>query len=255
MKELMDFRNKIVLVTGSARGIGYAVAEGFAGQGAHVIINATTQQNAERAAAKIRASGGMASACGFNLLNQAEIRQAIDHIENEIGAIDVLVNNAGTSPSANSFFDVEESDWNRVVEVNQNALFRVTQAVSRYMVKRRKGKIINITSMAGLLALRGKVAYSASKAAANMITKNAGAELGGFNIQVNAIAPGYIKTDMTDAFFNDEKAVALLKSRTPSVRFGEVGDIRNAALFLASPMADFINGHVLSVDGGMSVII
>lgn len=254
MTTLFSLENKRVLITGSARGIGFLMAKGLCEAGAEVIINATNQQGAERAAALLQQQGFKAHAMAFNVTQSAEVNAAVAKIESEIGPIDVLVNNAGIQ-RRRPFLEFPEQDWNEVIAVNQTAVFLVSQAVARQMVTRQKGKIINIGSMQSELGRDTITPYAASKGAVTMLTRGMCVELARHNIQVNGIAPGYFKTEMTQALADDEAFTSWLCKRTPAARWGNPEELIGAAVFLASKASDFVNGHLLFVDGGMRVAV
>ncbi|QKJ88744.1 Gluconate 5-dehydrogenase [Paramixta manurensis] len=254
MSALFSLENKRALVTGSGRGIGFLLARGLAEAGAEVIINATTQQGAERAAAQLRDDGHRAHALAFDVTQSSAVQAAVERIEEEIGAIDILVNNAGIQ-RRRPFLEFPEQDWNEVIAVNQTAVFLVSQAVARKMVARKQGKIINIGSMQSELGRDTITPYAASKGAVTMLTRGMCVELARHNIQVNGIAPGYFKTEMTQALADDADFTAWLTKRTPAARWGDPQELIGAAVFLASKAADFVNGHLLFVDGGMRVAV
>lgn len=254
MTTLFSLNNKRALVTGSARGIGFLMAKGLAQAGAEVIVNATTQEGAERAATELREQGFTAHAVAFNVTQSAEVNQAIEHIEQNIGPIDILVNNAGIQ-RRHPFLEFPEQEWNEVIAVNQTAVFLVAQAVARKMAERKQGKIINIGSMQSELGRDTITPYAASKGAVAMLTKGMCVELARYNIQVNGIAPGYFKTEMTQKLADDEAFTSWLCKRTPAARWGDPEELIGAAVFLSSKASNFVNGHLLFVDGGMRVAV
>ncbi len=254
MSTLFSLANKRVLITGSGRGIGFLMAKGLAEAGAEVVINATTQQGADQAASQLREAGHQAHAVAFDVTQSSEVNAAVEQIESQIGAIDVLVNNAGIQ-RRRPFLEFPEQDWNDVIAVNQTAVFLVSQAVARRMTERQRGKIINIGSMQSELGRDTITPYAASKGAVTMLTRGMCVELARHNIQVNAIAPGYFKTEMTQALADDEAFTAWLTKRTPAARWGNPEELIGAAVFLASKASDFVNGHLLFVDGGMRVAV
>lgn len=253
MNQLFSLANKRALVTGSSRGIGYVLAQGLAEAGAQVIINATSQTGAEAAANKLREAGYQASACAFDVTDAEQIQAAVLTIE-KAGPIDILINNAGIQ-RRHAFLDFPEAEWDKIIAVNQTAVFLVSQAVARQMKRRGRGKIINIGSMQSELGRDTITPYAAAKGAVNMLTRGMCVELARFNIQVNAIAPGYFKTDMTTALVEDEAFSNWLAKRTPAQRWGEPHELIGAAVFLASQAANFVNGQLLFVDGGMRVAV
>jgi len=254
MGQLFSIEGKRVLLTGSARGIGFLLARGLAGAGAEVIVNATTLEGAEKGAAHLRELGLRAHAKAFDVTQSAQVKQAVDEIEAEWGAIDVLVNNAGIQ-RRRPFLEFPEQDWNDVIAVNQTAVFLVSQSVAKKMVERQQGKIINIGSMQSELGRDTITPYAASKGAVTMLTRGMCVELARHNIQVNAIAPGYFVTEMTQALADDPAFTGWLTKRTPAARWGKPEELIGAAVFLASGASNFVNGHLLFVDGGMRVAV
>ncbi|MGK8934516.1 gluconate 5-dehydrogenase [Pluralibacter gergoviae] len=250
MKNLFDLTGKRALITGSARGIGNLLAGGLAEYGAHVLINDRRQEKADAAAQALRDKGYRAGGVAFDVTKSAEVSAAIAHIENDIGPIDILINNAGIQ-RRHPFTEFPEQEWDEVIDVNQKGVFIVSQQVAKYMMARRAGKIINIGSMQSELGRKTITPYAASKGAVKMLTRSMCAELAEYNIQVNAIAPGYFATDMTEALVNDEAFSSWLYQRTPAARWGKPEELIGSAVFLASAAADFVNGHLLFVDGGM----
>lgn len=250
MKNLFDLTGKRALITGSARGIGNLLAGGLAEYGAHVLINDRRQEKADAAAQALRDKGYRAGGVAFDVTKSAEVSAAIAHIENDIGPIDILINNAGIQ-RRHPFTEFPEQEWDEVIDVNQKGVFIVSQQVAKYMMARRAGKIINIGSMQSELGRKTITPYAASKGAVKMLTRSMCAELAEYNIQVNGIAPGYFATDMTEALVNDEAFSSWLYQRTPAARWGKPEELIGSAVFLASAAADFVNGHLLFVDGGM----
>ena len=254
MNQLFSLKGQRVLLTGSARGIGFLLARGLAEAGAEVIVNATTSEGAEKGAAQLRELGLRAHAKAFDVTQSAQVKQAVDDIEAEWGAIDVLVNNAGIQ-RRRPFLEFPEQDWNDVIAVNQTAVFLVSQIVAQKMVARQRGKIINIGSMQSELGRDTITPYAASKGAVTMLTRGMCVELARYNIQVNAIAPGYFVTEMTQALADDPAFTGWLTKRTPAARWGKPEELIGAAVFLASAASNFVNGHLLFVDGGMRVAV
>lgn len=254
MNDLFSLAGKNVLITGSAQGIGYLLATGLGKYGAQIIVNDINQERADAAVEKLRAADIRAVAAPFNVTKKAEIDAAIARIEEQTGPIDVLVNNAGIQ-RRHPFNDFPEQEWNDVIAVNQTAVFLVSQAVTRRMVERQAGKVINICSMQSELGRDTITPYAASKGAVKMLTRGMCVELARHNIQVNGIAPGYFKTEMTKALVEDEAFTAWLCKRTPAARWGDPQELIGAAVFLSSKASDFVNGHLLFVDGGMLVAV
>ncbi|MCL5500132.1 5-keto-D-gluconate 5-reductase [Phytobacter palmae] len=254
MNDLFSLAGKNVLITGSAQGIGYLLATGLGKYGAQIIVNDINQERADAAVEKLRAADIRAVAAPFNVTKKAEIDAAIARIEEQTGPIDVLVNNAGIQ-RRHPFNDFPEQEWNDVIAVNQTAVFLVSQAVTRRMVERQAGKVINICSMQSELGRDTITPYAASKGAVKMLTRGMCVELARHNIQVNGIAPGYFKTEMTKALVEDEAFTSWLCKRTPAARWGNPEELIGAAVFLSSKASDFVNGHLLFVDGGMLVAV
>ncbi len=240
--------NQIAVVTGAGRGIGRAIALKYAAEGADVVVISRTQENSEKVAAEIRALGRKAWAHAVDVADAAAVNAAAEKILADAGEVDILVNNAGVTRDG-LLMRMSDADWDTVVDTNLKGAFLVTKAFSRAMIKARSGRIINISSVIGLIGNAGQCNYAASKAGLIGFTQSCAKELAGRGITVNAIAPGFIQTDMT-AELKEEMKAALLK-QIPLGRFGEAEDIAGAALYLASPAARYVTGQVLTVDGGM----
>ncbi len=239
---------KTALVTGASRSIGEAVAMDLARMGADVVVTDSGGGLSERVAAEIRAMGRRSRALSFDLGNQGEVETALAELAKEFDAIDILVNNAGLTRD-NLLLRMKEEDWDRVLAVNLKGAFLLTRALSRGMVKRRFGRIVNISSIVGVMGNAGQANYAASKAGLIGFTRSVARELAGRNILVNAIAPGFIQTSMTDGLPEAVKE-GMLKS-IPLARFGTVQEVSRVVAFLVSPDAGYITGQVLNVDGGM----
>jgi 3-oxoacyl-[acyl-carrier protein] reductase len=245
MKQL---ENQIAVVTGAGRGIGRAIALKFASEGADVVCVSRTAENSEKVAAEVRALGRKAWALAADVSDAAAVSAAAEKILAECGKVNILVNNAGVTRDG-LLMRMSEADWETVLNTNLKGAFLFTKALTRAFVKQRSGRIINVASVIGLIGNAGQANYAASKAGLIGFTQSIAKELGSRNITVNALAPGFIETDMTAALSAEMKA-GLLKS-IPLNSFGQPDDIANAALFLASPGARYITGQVLTVDGGM----
>lgn len=230
------------------------MATGLADQGAEIIVNDVTHEKAETAVSKLRDLGYTAYPMAFDVTKKNEVDKAIDKIESDIGAIDVLINNAGIQ-RRHPFTEFPEQEWNDVISVNQTAVFLVSQAVAKKMINRKEGKIINICSMQSELGRDTITPYAASKGAVKMLTRGMCVELARYNIQINGIAPGYFKTEMTKALVENEEFTSWLTKRTPAARWGDPEELIGAAVFLSSKASDFVNGHLLFVDGGMLVAV
>lgn len=245
---------RLALVTGSSAGIGRVLAQGLAQAGASVVINGRNSERVAQTVAEFRAQGLLAHACAFDTTDAPGAQQAVAQIERDWGAIDILVNNAGITRRA-PFTELAVSDWQAVQRTNVDGLFFVAQAVTQQMVKRGRGKVINICSVQSEVGRPGLAAYATSKGAVKMLTKAMAIDLAPHGIQVNAIGPGYFKTELTASLVADEKFNAWLTNRTPQRRWGELPELAPAAVFLASDAASFVNGHVLYVDGGITATL
>ena len=245
------FENKIVLVTGAGRGIGASIAKCFASEGAEVIVNYSgNDEAAQKTVDEITATGGQAQKYKCSVNDSESVKVMIDEIIKKFGRIDILVNNAGITKDG-LMLRMTDEDFDRVIDVNLKGTFNCTKYVSKYMLKQKSGKIINISSVVGLSGNAGQVNYSASKAGIIGITKSAAKELSSRGITVNAVAPGYVDTDMTKVL-SDNIRNEILKN-IPLQRMGNVEDISNCVAFLASEDASYITGQVISVDGGMHI--
>ena len=241
----IDLSGKVALVTGSTRGIGRAIAETLAGAGALVAVVGRDLARAEAAAAEI-GHGARGFACDVS--DTAQVTALVAAVEAAFGTLDILVNNAGLTKD-NVVMRLKDEDWDAVIDANLRGAFASIRAASRGMMKRRSGRIINISSIVGVIGNRGQANYAASKAGLIGLTKSVAKELASRNILCNAVAPGFIATDMTAALGPEQTKA--LESQIPLERLGRPGDIASAVAFLASDHAAYITGQVLVVDGGM----
>lgn len=245
---MSQLENQIAVVTGAGRGIGRAIALKFAAEGADVVCISRTAENAEKVAGEVRALGRKAWAHAVDVADAEAVNAAAERILGECGKVDVLVNNAGVTRDG-LLMRMSDADWDAVLNTNLRGAFLVARAFSRTMIRQRSGRIINISSVIGLMGNAGQCNYAASKAGLLGFTMSAARELASRGITVNALAPGFIETDMTSGL-NEAMRAELLK-RIPLGSFGQAEDIAGAALFLASPAGRYITGQVLTVDGGM----
>ena len=246
---VMRFENQVAVVTGAGRGIGHAIALRLAKEGARVASVSRTEANAQKTADEINAArADAAKAYAVNVADQAAVQKAAEQIFADFGRVDILVNNAGVTRDGLSM-RMSMDDWDTVLNTNLKGAFNFTQAVMRPMIKQRSGRIINISSIAGLIGNAGQANYAASKAGLIGLTKTLARELASRGITVNAVAPGLIETDMTTVL-SDEIRQNILKN-VPLGKLGEPDDIAGAVAYLASAEAKYITGQVLTVDGGM----
>jgi 3-oxoacyl-[acyl-carrier protein] reductase len=250
MATTIDLSGQVALVTGSRRGLGKSIAMKLAEAGADIVINdiAMGQEEAEATAAEIRAMGRRAIAVCGDVSKPEEATELIEKAWTDMGKIDILVNNAGITRD-NLLIRMSDDEWQSVININLSGAFYCTRAVAKKMMKARYGRIINIASVIGLMGNAGQTNYAASKAGLIGMTKANAKELAARGITVNAIAPGFIISAMTDKLNDDQKLK--MQNQIPLDRFGTADDVANAVVFYASPLAGYTTGHVLNVDGGM----
>lgn len=242
---LIDLSGKVALVTGSTRGIGRAIAETLAGAGARVAVVGRDLVRAQTAAAEI---GHEAKGFACDVSDTAQVTALVSDVEAAFGTLDILVNNAGLTKD-NVIMRLKDEDWDSVIDANLRGAFASIRAATRGMMKRRSGRIINISSVVGVIGNRGQSNYAASKAGLIGLTKSVAKELASRNILCNAVAPGFIATDMTAALGDEQRKA--LEGQIPLERLGSPADIASAVAFLASDHASYITGQVIVVDGGM----
>jgi 3-oxoacyl-[acyl-carrier protein] reductase len=245
---MFDVSGKTVLITGGSRGIGYSIAEAFVEHGANVVISSRSEGVLNEAAQSLGGNGGQVTAIPSDVSQMDSVQELISSTIDTYETLDVVINNAGITRD-NLMLRMSEDDWDSVIDINLKGTFWCTKIASRQMLKQRAGTIINISSVVGVTGNPGQVNYAASKSGILGLTKSAAQELASRNITVNAIAPGYIETEMTDKL--NEKQRDELTTRIPLSRIGSPADIAGLAIFLASPAASYITGQVFRVDGGM----
>lgn len=244
----MRLKDKVALVTGGARGIGRAIALLFAKEGADLVIIDVNLQEAQNTCREIEALGRKSLALQADVTDYAKVEEALNKILDKFTKVDILVNNAGITKD-NLLLRMSEAEWDAVLNVNLKGSFNCIKAVSKAMIKQRAGRIINIASIIGITGNAGQANYSASKAGIIALTKTAAKELASRNIQVNAVAPGFIQTEMTAKL--PEELKQKMKEAIPLNRFGSPENVAAVCLFLASEEADYITGQTIVVDGGM----
>ena len=246
MSDAQTLKGEIVLVTGASRGIGAAIADELAAQGATVIGTATSASGAQAIGERLAAQGGHGRE--LNVTDPAAVEGLIDAVTKEFGAISILVNNAGITRD-NLLMRMKDEDWQAILDTNLTSVYRTSKAVMRGMMKARKGRIINIASVIGVTGNAGQANYAAAKAGIIAFSKSLAKEIGSRGVTVNVVAPGFIDTDMTRAMPEDAKAA--LVGQIALGRLGEPADIARAVAFLAGPSASYITGETLHVNGGM----
>jgi gluconate 5-dehydrogenase len=250
INELFDLSQRKALITGSARGLGFVIARGMAQAGAAIILNDVVQDRLEGSVRVLREEGLNAFGYAFDITDPVAVAHNVETIEREVGPIDILMNNAGIQ-IRHPLEDFPEEDWEKILKINLTGVYLVSKYVARGMIARQRGKIINMCSMQSELGRPTITPYAASKGGVKMLVRGMATEWGKYNIQVNGIGPGYFITDMTRALVEDEKFNAWLCGRTPANRWGDPRELIGAAIFLASKASDYVNGHILYVDGGM----
>lgn len=253
MSDKLD--GKVALVTGASRGIGRAIAKSFSAAGAKVVLASRKQPGLDKVAQEIRNAGGTALPRATHTGESVAIENLIQEITAEFGGIDILVNNAATNPHFGPILTADEGQWEKILDTNLVGYFRMAKACYQSMVSRGGGKIINIASIAGMTPEPGMGVYCVSKSGVLMLTKVLAAEMAKDNIQVNAIAPGFVRTKFSAAIWNDPEMNRATLQRIPQKRMAEPQEISGAALYLASNESSFMTGETLVIDGGQSLSI
>ncbi len=246
-----DLSGRVALVTGGGGGLGFAIAEGLARAGARIALNGRNVDKLEASAARLSADGFEVHVVPFDVTDRAAVRAGVAKLERAAGAVDILVNNAAMNKRG-PLDGYAEADWRELIAANLDGPFHVTQAVLPGMTSRRAGKIVNICSIASDLGRPNIVPYAVSKGGLKQLTRALAVELAPLDIQVNGIAPGFFRTEMNSALIADAEFSAWVQKRTPAGRWGEPPEIAGAAVFLASPVANYVTGTILYVDGGFT---
>lgn len=247
-----DLSGRTALVTGGSQGLGLAMGRALASVGAHVVLSSRNEAGLIREAETIRESGGEASILVMDLQDRDQIRNAPDRLDREVGGFDILIHSAGIIDRS-SFEHSTEDGWDVVIATNLTSTYLLAKAFSPMMARRRWGRIINVGSVLSVLSKPNSVAYTASKHGLAGLTKSLSIELGSSGILVNAICPGYIRTEINTGLQNNADVSRMVEARTPLGRWGEAEDLGGAAIFLASDASAFITGHLLMIDGGLSI--
>ena len=251
---LFDLTGRTALVTGSSRGLGRAMAEGLADAGASIVLNGADPTRLAAACAELRGSGRAVHEACFDVTDEAAVLAAFERLDREGIAVDILVNNAGIQ-FRRPMVDLATEDWRRVIETNLTSAFVIGREAARRMIPRGRGKIINIGSLTSELARATIAPYTVAKGGIKMLTRAMAAEWGEHGLQANAIGPGYMITDMNQALIENPAFDAWVKARTPARRWGKPEELIGAAVFLASPASDYVNGQIIYVDGGMISVL
>lgn len=252
---LFDISNRLALITGSSRGLGYTMARGLAERGARVVLHGRNPQKLADAAEALQAeTGGEIAFVAFDVTDNAAVEQGVAELVTAHGVPDVLVNNAGLQKRA-PFADFDPADWDAVLRTNLSSTFYVAHALAGRMSERGSGKIINLGSVQSMLARETIAPYAASKGGVAMLTKGMAADLARYGIQVNCISPGYFQTDMNTALWQDDTFDAWVKKRTPAQRWGQLDELIGTLVFLASSASTFVSGQNIFVDGGMTSVV
>ncbi len=254
MKDMFSLKGRVALVTGSSRGLGHSMARGLAHAGAHVVINGRDSAVATARARELVGLGLAASAEAFDTRDAGASAAATESILRRLGKIDILVNNAGIA-SRLALEDIRDEDWQAVIDMNLTSCFRLARLVAPSMKQQRFGRIVMTSSIMSLIPRSGVAAYAAAKGGLTTLTRALAAELGPHGITCNAIAPGYIATELVAALKNNPEFDAYIRKRTPAGRWGEPDELAGPVVFLASPAGSYVNGHLLVVDGGMSATL
>lgn len=254
MSNPFDLTGRTALITGSSRGLGRAIAEGLAGAGARIILNGVNAERLEDAASQMREAGYEALTSQFDVTDEAAVLETFKGFDAAGVAIDILVNNAGMQ-FRKPMVELATADWQRVIDTNLTSAFVIGREAARRMIPRGQGKVINIGSLTSELARATVAPYTVAKGGIKMLTKAMAAEWGEHGIQANAIGPGYMVTDMNEALMSNPQFDSWVKARTPARRWGKPEELAGTAVYLASSAADYVNGQIIYVDGGMISVL
>ena len=255
MSSIFDLSGKIAIVTGASSGLGYQFAKALSAAGATVAIAARREDKLESLKNEIESSGGKCLVLKCDVANEDDIKNAVEKTINEFGKIDILINNAGTASQGNAE-DMDLAEWNRVLSIDLTGIFLFAKYVGKHMIENKYGKIVNTASIAGLVAFDtfATSAYSTAKGGVVNLTRALAAEWGKHNITVNAIAPGFFPSEMTQAFTEDPNMLAYVKSMTALNRWGKDGELNGAMIYLSSDTSSYTTGQIIAVDGGWTAV-
>ncbi len=248
---LFDLSGQRALITGSSQGIGFALAKGLADHGAEVVLNGRDKAKLAEAARQLKEAGATVSVSDFDVTDAEAVKRGVDAIEKDVGAIDILINNAGMQ-FRTPLEDFPVDRWEQLLKTNISSVFYVGQAVAKHMIARGRGKIVNIASVQSELARPGIAPYTATKGAVKNLTRGMCTDWAKHGLQINALAPGYFKTPLNQALVDSAEFSSWLEKRTPAARWGNVEELVGAAVFLSGKASSFVNGHTLYVDGGIT---
>ncbi len=254
MPKLFSLEGRVALVTGASRGLGWAIAEALAEHGAHVVLSSRDQAALDARAADLKERGLSAQARAFDVSDRAAGAEAVAAVHGEHGHLDILVNNAGIV-QRKPIAELADEDWDRIIETNLTAAFRLARDAGRHMAAAGHGRIINIASIMSVVARPGVASYVVSKGGLAMLTRALAVEFGPQGVTSNAIAPGYIVSEMTADLHDNPEFDSFVRERTPLGRWGEAKEIGAVALFLASDASSYVNGHLLVADGGLTIAL
>jgi gluconate 5-dehydrogenase len=248
---LFDLSGTRALITGSSQGIGFALAKGLADHGAEVVLNGRDKAKLAEAVRQLKEAGATVSVSEFDVTDAEAVKRGVDAIEKDVGAIDILINNAGMQ-FRTPLEDFPVDRWEQLLKTNISSVFYVGQAVAKHMIARGRGKIVNIASVQSELARPGIAPYTATKGAVKNLTRGMCTDWAKHGLQINALAPGYFKTPLNQALVDSAEFSSWLEKRTPAARWGNVEELVGAAVFLSGKASSFVNGHTLYVDGGIT---
>jgi gluconate 5-dehydrogenase len=254
LSDLFSLKDRVALVTGSSRGLGWAMAQALSQAGAHVVLNSRNAQDLAPRVADIQEAGGTATIAAFDVTDAPAIEAAVAGIEQQFGRLDIVVNNAGIV-SRNLLHDLTEADWDSVIDTDLTACFRLAKVASRVMVRRKWGRIVNISSVMGQIARPSIAPYIASKSGVHGLTRALAVELGPFGINVNCIGPGFYPGAQNEVVRRDKVFYDAISKRAPLGRWGIPSELAGAVIYFASPASSFCTGQVLMIDGGMTIAL